>query len=382
MRRRKSTRRRTSTPDGIDRQLQPPRSRDEPPDDADVELFGHPDGPHLVVDYTDGGFPYGVPYADILASELEDAVRRRVGWALAKRAMERTLRLLAGTDADVEMGRVRLLGEGLTRQGYGAHVEVEGNVALTGSYVALVPSRDADRGWAERLRREAALLAHLRCLELPFRVPRPMAIVEGPILVEELVRGFAVGMRPGKRAYLWPWEILGAVAAQVHHAEPPEWLRGSATRRTHAALASLELERYDDPLVAQARAWIARHLPPDEPSSLLHGDLRGQNVLHADDAPPAVIDWEYAQLGDPAYDLAIITRGSKKPFGVSGGLSRLLEAYRAAGGEVTAQQVRLHEIFLVARWYGEGMRTNDAHAVEMNRRMLLRLLGQSSEPTP
>jgi thiamine kinase-like enzyme len=29
---------------------------------------------------------------------------------------------------------------------------------------------------------------------------------------------------------------------------------------------------------------------------------------------PAVIDWEYAIRGHPAYDLAIVTRGTRRPF--------------------------------------------------------------------
>ncbi|MES1178233.1 MAG: phosphotransferase [Myxococcales bacterium] len=44
---------------------------------------------------------------------------------------------------------------------------------------------------------------------------------------------------------------------------------------------------------------------------------------------PAVIDWEYTALGDPAYDLAIVTRGARRPFQnrprsrqVAGGLQR------------------------------------------------------------
>ena len=74
------------------------------------------------------------------------------------------------------------------------------------------------------------------------------------------------------------------------------------------------------------------HVPPDEPSVLLHGDLLGQNILLAVDGPHHVIDWEYATRGDPAYDLAIVTRGVKQPFQIAGGLDRLRDAYRAQSG--------------------------------------------------
>jgi aminoglycoside phosphotransferase (APT) family kinase protein len=51
-----------------------------------------------------------------------------------------------------------------------------------------------------------------------------------------------------------------------------------------------------------ARAWALAHLPPADPSSVLHGDLLGQNILLDPGAslPFALIDWEYALRGDPA----------------------------------------------------------------------------------
>jgi aminoglycoside phosphotransferase (APT) family kinase protein len=65
-----------------------------------------------------------------------------------------------------------------------------------------------------------------------------------------------------------------------------------------------------------------------------------------------VVDWEYACTGDPAYDLAIVTRGARQPFQVSHGLAHLLDAYAAAGGRpLRALDVYFHEPCLAARWY-------------------------------
>ena len=64
-----------------------------------------------------------------------------------------------------------------------------------------------------------------------------------------------------------------------------------------------------------------RNLPEDGSSTVLHGDLLPQNLLLAieddsvGDPEIAVIDWECAQIGDAAYDLAIVTRGVRRPFG-------------------------------------------------------------------
>jgi len=65
---------------------------------------------------------------------------------------------------------------------------------------------------------------------------------------------------------------------------------------------------------------------------ILHGDLLGQNILLGPGDRPTVIDWEYARYGDPAYDLAIVTRGVKRPFQVVDGLARLIDAYQRYGG--------------------------------------------------
>ena len=65
-----------------------------------------------------------------------------------------------------------------------------------------------------------------------------------------------------------------------------------------------------------------------------------------------IIDWEFATRGDPAEDLAIVTRGVRRPFQIEDGLDRLLDAYARAGGtDVTATEVHFHELCLVTGQY-------------------------------
>jgi aminoglycoside phosphotransferase (APT) family kinase protein len=119
--------------------------------------------------------------------------------------------------------------------------------------------------------------------------------------------------------------------------------------------------------LSEARAWCANHLPPEDPAVLLHGDLLGQNILLGlgEHDPPAVIDWEYALRGDPAYELAIVTRGVRQPFQMAGGLDRLLDAYRQHGGiSVTRDQVYLHEICLAVGWYRDSLAGHGMHPPE------------------
>jgi aminoglycoside phosphotransferase (APT) family kinase protein len=131
---------------------------------------------------------------------------------------------------------------------------------------------------------------------------------------------------------------------------------GFGTRRDHA-LASLSVfEGRPEPLLWDIHAWALENLPPAEPSVLLHGDLLGQNILIAPEEPLGLIDWERAELGDPAYDLSIVTRGVRRPFQIDGGLDRLLEAYAARSSEIKREHVHLYELCMIARWYVEALR--------------------------
>jgi aminoglycoside phosphotransferase (APT) family kinase protein len=52
---------------------------------------------------------------------------------------------------------------------------------------------------------------------------------------------------------------------------------------------------------------LAGSVPPQLPSSIVHGDYRLDNILvGSTDQPAAVIDWEMATLGDPLTDLALM----------------------------------------------------------------------------
>ncbi|WP_439030692.1 phosphotransferase family protein [Gordonia terrae] len=61
------------------------------------------------------------------------------------------------------------------------------------------------------------------------------------------------------------------------------------------------------PLVERALAWLATHFPEDvarDESVLSWGDARLGNVMFADFAPTAVLDWEMARLGPRELDVA------------------------------------------------------------------------------
>ena len=63
------------------------------------------------------------------------------------------------------------------------------------------------------------------------------------------------------------------------------------------------------------------------------------------------------RIGDPAYDLAIISRGDRKVLGRQEGVRALVEEYTNAGGSpVSLTDVHLHELLLVLNWLEESLR--------------------------
>jgi aminoglycoside phosphotransferase (APT) family kinase protein len=319
--------------------------------------------------FTEGGAPYGLSVSQFRAMSHEMAPR--AGWARAKWVLQQLLEAWAGPGSVAEVGWVKKLGEGLSREVFGAEVDIHAHGdTRTDAYVVALPGRDADAELDERTYKELRLLGWLARQSLPFRVPEVIGaypLGDRRALVCRYIRGIELDLRAGKQGSVLPWQLVGEIAAAIHGLDTEALggslgalLPGPATRRAHGLAA---VEKYlvgaREPELAAACAWAMEHLPSEQPAVLLHGDLLGQNILLCPGEPPAVVDWEYARLGDPAYDLAVVTRGSRDPFQTTGGLGKLLDVYREHGGDVTAAAVHLHELCLMASWYRQSRAERD-----------------------
>jgi aminoglycoside phosphotransferase (APT) family kinase protein len=342
---------------------------------GDVEWCG--DQLMYVIDRTAGGFAYGVPIAELRRDAERTA--RGAGWARAKRVLRELVEREVGKVDDI--GWVKKIGDGCSREIFASEVELAGGRCET--YVVALPRSDAEPELDERTRRELRLIARLRTRSFPFRLPEMVGAFPDDdrlALVRQFVPGLELELRSGRQSGK-PWALVGEVAAAVHAvpgADVEDIVPGAATRRDHALEAMSVLVELAPVEMRDAHAWALEHLPPAEPSALLHGDLLGQNILLSADGPPHVIDWEYARTGDPAYDLAIVTRGVRRPFQIDHGLERLLDAYRDHGGrELAAEHVHVYELGLIAGWYREAASGDGAHSPvhELDRmRSLLRRL--------
>jgi aminoglycoside phosphotransferase (APT) family kinase protein len=155
-------------------------------------------------------------------------------------------------------------------------------------------------------------------------------------------------------------EVIAEVAARVHALPISEFAhlspRADSESHVRTELDLLPPIVFDWPIAVTTRDWILKHLI-HRPAVVLHGDLLPQNLLWdmMGTGDIAVVDWEYAQLGDPAYDLAILTRGDRQPLKESGGFEKLLAAYGAATGTaIPGSAVRIHEMLMILGWLGEA----------------------------
>jgi aminoglycoside phosphotransferase (APT) family kinase protein len=303
------------------------------------------------VDFTSGGAPIGLTIGEMRTAAMR---RNPRGWAQARRVLEQVF----GNDNEDTIGRVLKAGEGLSSEVFVSEVDVPGDAARSGTYAVLLPSRSATpetRAGAPNV----PLLEHIARATRAIRVPEFTAVVPidgGVAVVSRWLRGLPLSFGADPHPGLRPWEVVGRVAAAVHDIDQaaPLVLAGHATQREHGLAQARHLGGLE--ALREAEEWALTHLPPDAPSVLVHGDLLGQNILMHPKMPPAVIDWETATRGDPAYDLAIVTRGTRAPFQRHDGLARLLDAYAAcASRQVSASAVHFHELCLAGAWYRRAL---------------------------
>jgi aminoglycoside phosphotransferase (APT) family kinase protein len=171
------------------------------------------------------------------------------------------------------------------------------------------------RGPADQLAREAAALRRLAPLRL---APRLIAARPGAITMS-LVPG---AVRPLGRLRPADARALGVLLRRVHDSARtatgglPGWpgrvrsLAAYRRRRTADMLAIAGGDRgLAERVIADAGPGPAEDAP--RPFRFLHGDLAASNVLWS--PAPALVDWEFWRMGDPAEDLAYLAEINDLP---------------------------------------------------------------------
>jgi len=149
-------------------------------------------------------------------------------------------------------------------------------------------------------------------------VPRSLAFVRQGELCFQL-REYIVGaplqlssmVDEGKR--LDAIRQIGAMLAQIHKIRPDDswsweqWLNETLAMARQNLLSGAydreDFEPHEDPEAVLAQLEANR--PSGGSVCLLHGDYRPKNLLWREGKIVSVIDWAFADIGDPYYDLSI-----------------------------------------------------------------------------
>ncbi len=203
------------------------------------------------------------------------------------------------------------------------------------------------------------------------QVPKPRwyGVIERPLFLMDRVVGESIGARVVRLPELeharseLPSQ-MGKQLARIHSLEGefeglplPDQFGSPAShaiQRLRTFAAQLEVV---NPAYEFAFRWLEAHAPERQTRSLVHGDYRIGNVIVGPEGLLAIVDWEFAHLGDPAEDLAWpFVRdwrfGSDHlEFGGVGTRQDFLNAYTAAGGfAYDAPEINYWEIMGNVRW--------------------------------
>jgi thiamine kinase len=154
-------------------------------------------------------------------------------------------------------------------------------------------------------RREALLHAAAAAAGLASRVIA--ADPQGRYLVSEFLDGspWQVADLSDPARLLQLAQTLGQLHGLSAPVVPPLDLAALLDRHV-ASIATLDLEagRMFVPQVAQARDILARQADAGRAACIVHGDPAHSNLIGT--RPLRLIDWEYANVGDPLIDLACL----------------------------------------------------------------------------
>ena len=216
------------------------------------------------------------------------------------------------------------------------------------------------------------------------RAPRPIAYlgdIDGrEAFAMERVEGETIGRRlvrappPGL-----PLERADELA-QIHQIEPLEFLpRGDSMTRFYDELDSVGEPH---PAIEYGLAWVRERLVPSREPTFVHGDFRLGNLAVTDHLV-AVLDWEFAHVGDPVEDVAWpIVRAWRfgadaRRLGGVGEVEPYLDRYNElTGRDITLDELLVWEVFGNVKWATGCLTQSRRHLNGQDRSVEYAVLGR------
>jgi aminoglycoside phosphotransferase (APT) family kinase protein len=170
----------------------------------------------------------------------------------------------------------------------------------------------------------------------------------------ELVEGETIGRRVVRDPPPGLALEMAEQLARIHTVPALEFLpRGGAIERFYDELDSVGEPH---PAIEYGLAWVRERLPEPSEQTFVHGDFRVGNFA-VTDRLVAVLDWEFAHVGDPVEDVAWpLVRAWRfgadaRRLGGVGEVEPYLERYNElTGRNVTLEELQVWEVFGNVKW--------------------------------
>jgi aminoglycoside phosphotransferase (APT) family kinase protein len=170
----------------------------------------------------------------------------------------------------------------------------------------------------------------------------------------ELVEGETIGRRVVRDPPAGLALEMAEQLARIHTVPALEFLpRGGAIERFYDELDSVGEPH---PAIEYGLAWVRERLPEPSEQTFVHGDFRVGNFA-VTDRLVAVLDWEFAHVGDPVEDVAWpLVRAwrfgaDNRRLGGVGEVEPYLERYNElTGRRVTLEELHVWEVFGNVKW--------------------------------
>jgi aminoglycoside phosphotransferase (APT) family kinase protein len=317
---------------------------------------------HLIEDgRSDPGFLRSAIVADQAFYEGEGSLRRE--------AAARTRAGIEQVEVELTLERADLLVKSCLGSGYSAEgvTRVAGGMSKDSFFLSLrtpqgdlqevVIRRDLPFGPAgTTVKDEYALLTRLTGRGLPIAQPlgcETSGVVGQPAMLSTRVAGRSGSQDwqddpAARRAICME---LAEVMARLHAVDPAELgLKVAADPRDQVRSYVLYWRdrwranrREPSPLLAAAFAWLLDNIPEEvDRASIVHADIGFHNIIVGDGKVGALLDWEFAHVGDPTEDLSYVKQFIEPLTPWPDFLAR----YRAAGGgEYRSSNAEFYEMW-------------------------------------
>jgi aminoglycoside phosphotransferase (APT) family kinase protein len=233
------------------------------------------------------------------------------------------------------------------------------------------------------LAREAAAYRALRGSGV--RIPALIAAREGALLVERAQGSPDLDALPASQRAALMVDYAEALA-ELHGVEAgklelPGFARPRAPQdhaRAELALWRRILEsrvRRPAPLARFAFGWLERNAPESPDTVLCHGDAGPGNFLHDGARVTALLDWEFAHLGDPMDDLGWLAfRGHHMNANVGDLGEQLRRWSQRTHIAVDAARIAYYRTFVMLRWLVSCQAALDNGAQTLDRSVYFSLI--------